>query len=182
VSRLSGTRPGRRNGVLVDFPAAVTTAAEHAGLTLLERNVALLAGMQGDRLVSRASFSGDWRVARSALQSLIQPTLQDIAQDDGVVVLFVTCGVDERHRTLHRPLSEAVDLVGVVVQLLAILALERLPTSEIVTEPAPQLRAGCQIAGPFAEFGVLLGHTAWPDPIDQNPVAITRRRLVVHPP
>ena len=49
-------RPWRRNGVLVDFPAAVVTAAEHAGLTLLERNVALLAGLRGERLVSRASF------------------------------------------------------------------------------------------------------------------------------
>jgi tRNA G10 N-methylase Trm11 len=38
-------RPWRRNGVLVDFPAAVTTAAEHAELTMLERNVALLAGL-----------------------------------------------------------------------------------------------------------------------------------------
>jgi hypothetical protein len=49
-------RPWRRNGVLVDFPAAVTTAAKHAGLELFERNVALLAGLRGDRLVSRASF------------------------------------------------------------------------------------------------------------------------------
>ena len=44
---------------------------------------------------------------------MIQPTLQDIAQDDGVVVLFVSCGEDERHRTLHRPLNRACrDLLG----------------------------------------------------------------------
>jgi tRNA G10 N-methylase Trm11 len=49
-------RPWRRHGTLVDFPAGITTAAEHTGLELFERNVALLAGLQGDRLVSRASF------------------------------------------------------------------------------------------------------------------------------
>jgi modification methylase len=48
-------RPWRRNGILVDFPAAIATAAERAGLRLLERNVALLAGLRRDRLVSRAS-------------------------------------------------------------------------------------------------------------------------------
>ena len=50
------TRPWRRDGVLVDFPSAVTAAAERAGLVLVERNVALLAGVRGDRLVPRASF------------------------------------------------------------------------------------------------------------------------------
>ena len=50
------TRPWRRDGALVDFPAAVVVAAEHAGLTLVERNVALLAGLRDDRLVPRASF------------------------------------------------------------------------------------------------------------------------------
>ena len=43
-------RPWRRNGVLVDFPAAGVTAAEHAGLELFERNVALLAGLLADYL------------------------------------------------------------------------------------------------------------------------------------
>jgi len=50
------TRPWRRDGILVDFPAAVTAAVEHAGLALLERNVALLAGVRGDGLIPRASF------------------------------------------------------------------------------------------------------------------------------
>lgn len=49
-------RPFRRNGELVDFPSLVTAAARDAGLVLAERNVALLAGVRGDRLVARASF------------------------------------------------------------------------------------------------------------------------------
>jgi len=50
------TRPWRRQGELVDFPSEVVRVAEGAGLVLFERNVALLAGLSGDRLVSRASF------------------------------------------------------------------------------------------------------------------------------
>lgn len=50
------TRPFRRGGWLVDFPGAVISAAEQAGLTLVDRCVALLAGLNGGRLVPRASF------------------------------------------------------------------------------------------------------------------------------
>lgn len=49
-------RPYRRDGRLVDFPSAVIAAAAEAGFALAERNVALLAGIRGDRLVPRASF------------------------------------------------------------------------------------------------------------------------------
>jgi len=49
-------RPWRRGGVLVDFPGALEAAAEQAGLHLVERAVALLAGLRDQRLVPRASF------------------------------------------------------------------------------------------------------------------------------
>jgi hypothetical protein len=76
-------RPWRRNGVLVDFPAAVTTAAEHAGLTLLERNVALLAGLRGDRLVSRASVFQLTRVRTARARGI---PLRVIAHEDVLVL------------------------------------------------------------------------------------------------
>ncbi len=50
------TRPFRRNGNLVDLPAAVLDAARAVGLTPIERCVAPLAGLRGDKLVPRASF------------------------------------------------------------------------------------------------------------------------------
>ncbi len=49
-------RPWRCGGVLVDLPAAVTAAADQAGLVPFERNVALLTGLRDDRLVPRTSF------------------------------------------------------------------------------------------------------------------------------
>jgi modification methylase len=49
-------RPWRRHGLLVDFPGQLTRTAETAGLVAYERNVALLVGLRGDRLVPRPSF------------------------------------------------------------------------------------------------------------------------------
>lgn len=61
-------RPWRRGGVLFDFPGALEAAAEQAGLVLVERAVALLAGLRGERLVPRASFFAldNTRKARAA--------------------------------------------------------------------------------------------------------------------
>jgi modification methylase len=49
-------RPWRRHGDLVDFPTMITDAAERAGLTHIDRRVALLAGIEPDRLAARPSF------------------------------------------------------------------------------------------------------------------------------
>ena len=60
-------RPWRRGGVLVDFPGALVAAARRSGLRLVERNVALLAGVRAGALVPRASFFQlrDVRAARA---------------------------------------------------------------------------------------------------------------------
>jgi SAM-dependent methyltransferase len=49
-------RPWRKNGHLVDLPTAVITAGLAAGLTPVERCVALLAAVRGGKLVARPSF------------------------------------------------------------------------------------------------------------------------------
>jgi modification methylase len=49
-------RPWRHRGELVDLPSAVIAAGRAAGLTPIERCVALLAGLQGENLVARPSF------------------------------------------------------------------------------------------------------------------------------
>jgi modification methylase len=60
-------RPWRRGGALVDFPGALVGAATEAGLALMERDVALLAGVRDGALVPRASFFQlkDVRAARA---------------------------------------------------------------------------------------------------------------------
>jgi modification methylase len=62
------TRPFRRHGQLVDFPAQVWSAAQDAGLEPVQRLVALLCGIKDDHLVTRASFFAmhETRKARAA--------------------------------------------------------------------------------------------------------------------
>ena len=49
-------RPWRKHGHLVDLPSAVIGAGIRAGLTPIERCVALLAAVRDDRLIARPSF------------------------------------------------------------------------------------------------------------------------------
>ncbi|MGW3066952.1 TRM11 family SAM-dependent methyltransferase [Streptomyces sp. NPDC001130] len=50
------TRPWRERGELIDLPSATLAAARAAGLTPIERNVALLAGIRDHQLIARPSF------------------------------------------------------------------------------------------------------------------------------
>jgi len=77
------TRPWRRADRLVDFPAAVTRAAEQAGLVLVDRCVALLAGVRGDRLVPRQSFFALKNVRDARARGL---PLHVIAHEDVLVL------------------------------------------------------------------------------------------------
>lgn len=49
-------RPYRHRGELVDIPGMVVAAAHVAGFELIDRGIALLAGVRGGRLIRRASF------------------------------------------------------------------------------------------------------------------------------
>lgn len=76
-------RPYRHRGGLVDLPGALLRVGEQAGLVPYERNVALLAGLRGDRLVPRASFFQLEQVRRARRRG---NPLQVIAHEDLVVL------------------------------------------------------------------------------------------------
>jgi modification methylase len=75
-------RPWRRDGLLVDFPGAVLRTAEAAGLVPVQRLVALLAALQDDRIVPRASFF-QLRLVREARRAGVP--LRVIAHEDVLV-------------------------------------------------------------------------------------------------
>jgi len=75
-------RPWRSQGVLVDLPAAVTDAAQQAGLVAFERNVALLVGLRDNRLVPRSSFFQLTQVRKARERGV---PLQVIAHEDILV-------------------------------------------------------------------------------------------------
>lgn len=72
-------RPWRQKGLLVDFPGQLARAADAAGLVPYERNVALLVGLRGDRLVGRPSFFQLDRVRKARTHGL---PLRIIAHED----------------------------------------------------------------------------------------------------
>jgi SAM-dependent methyltransferase len=75
-------RPWRRREQLVDFPGQLARTAEAAGLVPFERNVALLLGFNGDRLVGRPSFFQLDRVRKARARGL---PLRIIAHEDVLV-------------------------------------------------------------------------------------------------
>jgi len=75
-------RPWRRRGLLVDFPGALVRAGEQAGLVAFERNVALLVGLNHDRLVGRPSFFQLDRVRKARAQGV---PLRVIAHEDALI-------------------------------------------------------------------------------------------------
>jgi modification methylase len=75
-------RPYRHRDQLVDLPGQLTQVAEAAGLVLYERNVALLVGLRGDRLVPRPSFFQLDRVRKARGRGL---PLRIIAHEDVLV-------------------------------------------------------------------------------------------------
>jgi len=87
-------RPWRRRGLLVDFPGALVRAGERAGLACFERNVALLVGLAGDRLVGRPSFFQLDRVRKARAAGV---PLRVIAHED--VLVFIRSPT----RTIPRP-------------------------------------------------------------------------------
>jgi tRNA G10 N-methylase Trm11 len=75
-------RPWRRRERLVDFPGQLARIAEAAGLVPFERNVALLVGLRGERLVGRPSFFQLDRVRKARARGL---PLRIIAHEDVLV-------------------------------------------------------------------------------------------------
>ena len=76
-------RPWRRHGLLVDLPTDVIELAEQAGLIPSERLVALLCGVDGDRLVPRASF---FQLGHARKAAAAGKPLQVIAHEDVLIL------------------------------------------------------------------------------------------------
>ncbi len=76
-------RPWRRRELLVDFPGALVRVGEQAGLVAFERNVALLVGLRGERLVPRPSFFQLDMVRKARARGL---PLRIIAHEDVLVL------------------------------------------------------------------------------------------------
>jgi SAM-dependent methyltransferase len=99
-------RPWRRQQQLVDFPGQLARTAEAAGLVAFERNVALLVGLNGDRLVGRPSFFQLDRVRKARTRGV---PIRVIAHED--VLVFRKPPTPAGSRDLKDPRREPEGLV-----------------------------------------------------------------------
>jgi modification methylase len=92
-------RPWREHGNLIDLPGEVLTAGAIAGLTPIQRCVALLAGIREGALIARPSFFQLANVRRKREEGEPQSV---IAHED--LLLFQKAESDTKDVRIHRPL------------------------------------------------------------------------------
>ena len=97
---------------------------------------------------------------------------ENVAEDHGLVVQFITGREHEGDRTRfgHRP--ELAKQRGLMRELLLVSALELIPSSRIMAEPSTQLGARRQILEPPVDAGFRFAQTARPKSINEHARAI----------
>jgi hypothetical protein len=131
-------------------------------------------GRSGDILVANAFSppyrcrSGLGRPWRSLRADRSEPLVDDRFEHDGIVVLVVMGGIEERQGTLPREIREMLERIESRFrgELTTIAFLEFLPAFDMVTVPTAQLIARGDVAKPFVGRKRFFAHSAGPQPID----------------
>jgi hypothetical protein len=178
-------RPWRRNGLLLDFPSAVLSAATDAGYQPVQRCVALLAAIRDGRLVTRASFfqiNATRRLREAGLPVHV------IAHEDVLILRKLVSPAPGRSQDAATPpdrsaqppgkepdmpqrwTAEQIRALGAVTDLVTagqILGIGRTTSHTLArhgTFPVPVLRIGHRYLIPVAPLLRLLHLEAGPDP------------------
>ncbi len=131
---------------------------------------ASLSGLERPAVVTRAS---------SPRAGPRESAPQNVREDDGVVVLGVVGGVDERQRACARSASECRQPRTVGLKLLDVASAELLKAAWFVPEPLPELGARGQLLLPVVELGSRARDATWPQPVDQHAITVLWfRRLI----
>ena len=107
------------------------------------------------------------------------PTKENLSQDDGVVVSFVTCCKDECNPSFLSERTQLVQPVPTPMYLVRVAASKLVPTSRIVSEPPPQRCAWSHVLGPHIDRSICFSDAPGPQPVDQNSSAIARAGGIV---
>src|SRR3954453_21773535 len=104
---------------------------------------------------------------------------EQFGEDGGVAVRRVPRCEDQRERAGAGELTKRRELVTVDAELTSVAARELVEAIRHVPVPAAQLVAGGQLARPSVQRGTVARDAAWPDVVNQEPIAVIRRcRLV----
>ncbi len=99
--------------------------------------------------------------------------LENLGQHLCLVVLDITGSEQKRDRgAVLLDIADQVQQLTVRAELFSVPLAEGLPSVDVVSVPLPQLRAGGDIPKPEVDARLLLGDTPWPEPIDQDPIAV----------
>jgi hypothetical protein len=90
-------------------------------------------------------------------------------------------GVHERERAHPGAPPEFLELRSICAELLDVAAAELREAAGLVAEPLSKLAARRKLLRPLVEFGLLLGDTARPEAIDENPVSVPGGRGLLGP-
>jgi hypothetical protein len=121
-----------------------------------------------------SGFRKDQALAESVAQD-------DFAQDDRVVVLFVTRAINERNRPAPRQCSQMLELIGAGAKLGAIALPKLLPATWVVSKPFPKLGARSELLYPLVDAGLRLFEAARPQPIDEDASPVIGRGMLIRP-
>ena len=108
---------------------------------------------------------------------------QLVPEHSPVTVIDVAGGGEQGHTSRSGPPEQLIDGcgAGACPELLEVSASERLEAFWIVTEPAAQVRAGGDVTLPRIEHGMVLGDSARPQPVDEDPSAVAGCRACMDP-
>src|SRR5918994_4351310 len=107
--------------------------------------------------------------------------VEELGEDDGVVVLLIPSGVEDRQRTSCRPAAQVGKALGMSSKLAAVTSAELGKARRDVVEPLAQLIAWGQLLSPIVQVSALAGDAARPNMVDQDSVAVRRIDLFVDP-
>ncbi len=112
--------------------------------------------------------------------SMLQPFLQVLAQDNGVVMIRISRREQQRDHFLAGKHLYRFQRLGACLQLTAVLFLELRPSLRIVSELPAQFVAWRKIPEPNIDCGPFPGEPARPHPIYENPQPIAPVRSLVY--
>src|SRR4051812_48007581 len=93
-------------------------------------------------------------------------------EGDRVVVPLVAGGKHESDPTLASTGPQLFQQTLVFMHLGSVPAAELVPSARVMSKPAAQLAAGCDVLHPFVEGKGLLGHRTGPQPVNENANAV----------
>lgn len=96
-------------------------------------------------------------------------SVQPCGKRDRVVMLFIACRVQKRRARVASECGfQADDGFRIGIKFAIIAAGEFLPFRRVMTKPASQTVARCNVFDPEIDAGLILVQPAWPEPIDKD--------------